>query len=241
MKEPRPRSRPADSRGSPWPARCSVGLPRDIVRPTRTFDDVLTSRRSLRKLAKASLRETLSILQYARHERAKWEHEGLLRYSRPNESAGALHSVDVLLVTRTGNPRVWFHDPRHRTIASLTVANETRLRDFLQDVDGIVPGARGCDLLVLAGDLQHLEQAYADALPLLYRDAGALLQTINLCATASDLGSCSLGITGSALLDAVAVGSGIHACGVAVIGRCDPIDPMPLDNRLQHADMPPDE
>jgi hypothetical protein len=79
-----------------------------------------------------------------------------------------------------------------------------------------------CDYLVLLGDPAVTESRYSDSRSLLWRDAGALMQTLHLCATAYRLAFCPAGISGGEIASAIfGTGTRLIGAGVAVVGRTD--------------------
>jgi hypothetical protein len=79
------------------------------------------------------------------------------------------------------------------------------------------PQAQG-DILILVADNTLTASQYENSEPLIWRDAGALMQTLHICATAFRLNFCPAGISGSELIAPYGE-SGLMAAGVAVVGR----------------------
>jgi nitroreductase len=83
----------------------------------------------------------------------------------------------------------------------------------------LLPDAQS-SILVFVADLPRANAIYQRPGSLIWRDAGALLQTISLAATAYRLGSCPLGLLGTEIVDALALPpERALAVGCAVIGR----------------------
>ena len=73
--------------------------------------------------------------------------------------------------------------------------------------------------LVLLGETGLVGAAYENPVSLLWRDAGALLATLHLCATSLGLGFCPLGVLGAEFAEAIFPGDAtVVGCGVAAIG-----------------------
>ena len=76
--------------------------------------------------------------------------------------------------------------------------------------------------LVLAGDLVRLGALYSDPVSLLWRDAGALLQTLALVSNFYRLAFCPLGNLGFEVVAALGLKTNeALALGCAVVGRAD--------------------
>ena len=72
---------------------------------------------------------------------------------------------------------------------------------------------------MLVGDMNRVAALYERPESLLWRDAGVLLQTLALVATAYRLALCPLGILGTAVVRALGLPEPILGVGVALIGR----------------------
>jgi hypothetical protein len=100
--------------------------------------------------------------------------------------------------------------------------------DFLANTDGLVrgrdrlraaaPDADGT-FLVLVADVSRTDAAYESAVSLVWRDAGALLATLHLTATAMALGFCFLGLLGHDIVASISDAPTLLAVGAAVVGE----------------------
>ena len=205
-------------------APASVGRSRGRIacpplRPASlTFDDVFLNRRSRRALARALLRDELGWLGYATAAQFEAEHQGLPRLLKPALAAGGLHAVTPILVSGLGYPRAWRCRPEAGKVDVLTIADPQAIRRLRAEASELLPDCSGCDLVVLVLDEALLAAAYEFWASLAWRDAGALLQTLALAATALGLGFCPLGILGGAALEALASPRRFRALGAAVVG-----------------------
>lgn len=218
--DPAPRSPPWGGEAEPWPVRHTLQLAAPAPPPVSTFAETLAARRSVRRMTAAPLREVANLLGFARAERRAWVHEGLRRASRPSPSAGALHPVEVLVVPMRGAPRAFRHVPDVPSLDILRVADPDALRLHRRFAAELAPEARGA-LLLFVGDAARVGAAYRRPDSLLWRDAGALLQTIHLCATAFRMAFCPLGPLGQEVFDAVLApvdGRSLRAVGTALVG-----------------------
>lgn len=77
-----------------------------------------------------------------------------------------------------------------------------------------------CDYLVLLADFALAEAHYERSQSLIWRDAGALMQTLHCCATAYRLAFCPAGILGFELAEVLfGPASRVAGVGVAAVGR----------------------
>lgn len=219
--DPRPRERALPYEAPEWPVAWSFRLP-NVVQPAAVeFTQVLEARSSSRHLTRAPLREVANLLMFASGARQAWG-SSPRRSLRPSHSAGAIHPISLLLVTGARKPRILRLDPYDARIELLRPDRSRRLAELMERAARIVPSATA-DILVLAAEPGLTGAVYEEANSLVWRDAGALMQTIHLCATALRLGLCPMGILGHEALEAVfGERPGLLAVGSAVIGRIVP-------------------
>ena len=110
------------------------------------------------------------------------------------------------------------YDPLAHQLDILVPKVLNNLCELAHAAGEIVPHARGTAVVLLA-DAARVAAAYDNPQSLLWRDAGALLQTLFLAATAFRLAFCPLGILGHEVVQALGLKKRITAAGVAMIGR----------------------
>jgi oxazoline/thiazoline dehydrogenase len=142
------------------------------------------------------------------------------RTQRPTPSAGAIHPLDLVLIAHDvdGLPRgIWMFDPYScDLIQESAIAPET--------VHGALETARNVGrlattppaLIVLRANFMRTLARYPSGGALVWRDTGALLATLHLCAEDLGLASCILGTTG--LLGGDRVDEGVIDTGALVVG-----------------------
>jgi SagB-type dehydrogenase family enzyme len=217
-KDPRPRRNAGTPVPLDWPVRSRVGCPPVVPPIPQTFAAVLEARRSIRVMQRAPLRELVNALAFATRPRALREGDVLMRSRRPSPSAGALHPIELVLVDWRGRPRVMRYDAFSHQLELLTVADPEALRRFIRACGDLLPEVRGT-ALVLIGHASRVAAVYETAASLLWRDAGALTQTLFLTATAFRLAFCPLGILGHEVVQALGLPADALATGAALMGR----------------------
>lgn len=201
-----------------WPIIRSLQCPRLAPPPPSTFAEILENRRSMRAMAPAPVREVVNAVAFATQPRQILTEDGLGRSRRPSPSAGALHPIEVLLVDWRGAPRAMRYNPWTHRLELLAVPAPDSLSILARSTSEILPSARGT-ALALVGQLSRVEGVYHEPQSLFWRDAGALLQTLFLAATAFRLAFCPLGVLGHEAVRAVGLESSLLACGIAMVGR----------------------
>jgi len=205
-----------------WPVRQSLRCPPVVAPLPQDFSTIVEARRSARAMRLAPLRELVNVIAFATRPRFVRDDESFARSRRLSPSAGALHPIDVLLVDWRGSPRVMRYDTWEHRLELLIVGNAQALGDLAQKCVEILPNTRGT-ALVLLGDLSTVSAAYENPTSLFWRDAGALLQTLALTATAYRLAFCPLGILGGEVASAIGLDKEhSQSAGAAMIGR--PLD-----------------
>lgn len=185
--------------------------------PAREFDDVLLSRRSSRILEAASMQEVAAAVRHAL--KADFVGTGIIagRKRKRVVSAGALHPVRCAIIGATDS--VVVYDDELDGFLSVHCREPRGLSSFRKKQATVLPEARG-HILVLMADVATVSTVYENPLSLIWRDAGAVLQTLALVSEAYGLSFCPSGILGQEVPDALLpAGHPYLGVGVAAIGR----------------------
>jgi hypothetical protein len=170
-------------------------------------------------MERAPLREVVNLVAFATRPRFVLEGDPLGRSRRLCVSSGALHPIDCVLFDPRGSLHVMRYDPCGHCVQLLVVKDRGALKRLDANCREILPEARGM-VMALVGDLSRVKSVYDNPWSLLWRDAGALLQTLALCAAAYRLAFCPLGALGAEMLGALDLGGrNIVPAGIAMIGR----------------------
>ena len=216
--DPSPHASPNPWTGISWPVVREWPWPPVVFPPAVDFRGLIESRRSRRVLSKISFRETINLISFAIAPRFE-NGEGRLRSL--SLSAGALHAVDLVLM-RGG--RLFRLDRRCRLLQALGPLDRPKLARFSDRTRELLPGADS-STVIFVGDLALIGAFYANPGSLLFRDAGALLQTLALAAEAYGLGFCPLGLLGREVVEALGLESTAAVpLGAAALGRQLPAD-----------------
>jgi len=165
----------------------------------------------------APLREIVNVVAFATRPRFVLADDALTRTRRPAPSAGALHPIDIVLADWRGVPRLMRYDSLSHQL-ELLICTKSHLGELGRVADEILPQAHGT-AIVLLGDVARVAAIYENCDTLFWRDAGALLQTLFLAATACRLAFCPLGILGHEVVRALGLVQRLTPAGVALIGR----------------------
>lgn len=132
-------------------------------------------------------------------------------------SAGALHPIKSVIIDCDGYAVTY--DDNNDAFLAIKPRNLDLLAKGLRGCTTVLPSAHG-HVIALMADVQLTSTIYENPESLLWRDAGAVLQTLALASEAFDLGFCPLGILGQEFVDALLPGDHHYlGVGVAVIGQ----------------------
>jgi hypothetical protein len=193
--EPAPRWQPV-ARRSPLPDGPTVALPRSIRTPAVDFVDVLNDRMSSVGVA-LTANDLSSLLWHSTFLRARRPGRfGIPWESRSAPSAGGLPPIRLLVLPiEDGAPSGLFDVGEHALVSIGTVAldaNRESIRNILGEVGGTT--------IQMAADQALLEGCYEHSNSLMWRDAGALIATICLVATALGLVATAVGRVGDTIV-----------------------------------------
>jgi len=211
--DPVPRSDDGACVAYRWPVEHRESFKTLQSPPEKSFLEVFEGRRSTRQLGYASLDTILSALHFALSARFRKEGDALNRSQRPSLSAGALHPISVMLFT---DSRVLRLDTDAFALEQLVFPEDAR-DAWVSMCRRVLPDANGT-FLVLVADMARPEAAYVNSESLVWRDAGAMLQTLALTAELFGLGFCPLGILGNDVVSVLPSSGQLLAVGSAVVG-----------------------
>lgn len=196
-----------------WPVENSRQFQPSSPPQKTSFVEVFENRRSTRALELAPLDQIVGALLFALAPRYWKEGDSLRRSRRPALSGGALHPISVLLFADSAVFRL-----NADLFALEKLAFPAQARDaWLQKCKTLLPTAGGT-FIALVADLTRPLSAYANVESVVWRDAGAMLQTLALAAELFGLGFCPLGILGSEVVSALPASEQLLAVGAAVLG-----------------------
>jgi oxazoline/thiazoline dehydrogenase len=172
-------------------------LPGAVTNPDR-FLEVLESRRSVRAGTRAPSIEELSALLYyaARVRDLSTPQDGHQITRRPYPNAGAAYELEIYPVIGCCSgvePGIYYFDPH--AFRLFRVGTNAMVPSLLEDARVASGASSSPDIqLVITARFRRLAWKYESiAYALILKNAGVLLQTLSLTATALDLAACPLG------------------------------------------------
>lgn len=184
----------------------------------KSFLDVIDDRRSIRRLRPPSIERLATLLWHgARTRETGTRPDGLPWQHRASPSAGGLHPIELFILPSIEGSLLRYDSIVHALdlVGEVDSAQlehgRSRLRSVLEEAQGTY--------LILVADVTRTEAVYEHAESLVWRDAGALLATLQLTATAMGLGFCLIGLLGSEVVASLSGPPTLRAVGAAVVGE----------------------
>jgi SagB-type dehydrogenase family enzyme len=179
-----------------------------IAAPSLALADIFERRHSARSFGPATLAQVSTLLLRSARVR-DWAiaENGYQATHRPAPSAGARHPFDLHVIVGQELQGLDAGEYAFDAVAGALVAG-ARSRDRTDGVLARVGEQLGApspppSAIFLIADLDRTLSRYPGGMSLIWRDAGALLQTLHLCATDLGLSSCIAGTCGVLCDDAV--------------------------------------
>lgn len=211
--EPRPRRHWTPSGQAPLPkADRIIVLPKFPQLDTDSFGLVLARRRSEVPMQDLRLSELGEILwMSARTQRASSRFQ-----LRPHPSAGGQHPTTLAILRHRGG-RIYFYDPvRHALqVNRRPISHVAMMR---RQIAKVLPDAVGTAILVLLTP-EITRAKYEAHQSLMWRDAGALLATLHLAATACGKRSTLIGLLGERWPEYMGLPPRMIPGGILLIGE----------------------
>lgn len=226
---PRPVSDIGDVPMVQWRYLRTIACPQLIAPDASTFREVVEARRSQRAMERGAFRHIVNAVAYATCVRQEMDNDLRHRSRRISPSAGALHPIEVVLVLPGGVPRVFRYNPWSNVLEALVIVNKDAIVAFNRSCAMALPEAYATTA-VLLGAPARVAACYDESASLLWRDAGAVIQTLCLTATAFGLASCPLGLLGHEIVAATGMAQEVIALGAVRLGTIPPIDANPHSN-----------
>ncbi|MES2808062.1 MAG: nitroreductase family protein [Bacteroidota bacterium] len=146
--------------------------------------------------------------------------DGYVLSHRPSPSAGARHPIDILVCSNASQPTVAYYNPFEHSLNTLRL-DLVVVTELVAHINTAVDMQQGVFLWLLAHPSRTAAK-YEHPESLIWRDAGALLQQIQLTAIALKLSSCALGTLAEPFASQLFenIGSVVSAGGI-IVGNLD--------------------
>lgn len=196
-KNPKPKLSPNKTPIRSYSFEDSIQLQKPSFELTESLGKALELRKSERSFSKITFEQLSSLLWYsAKVKDIKISETGSILTHRTSPSAGAIHPIDIF-VSLSGNIEdrfLYYYDPFNHRLNKL-ILDKTKLESFFFHVNMNL-SLSNATLIWFVADAERTASKYENPVSLIWRDAGALIMTIQLVATDLKLQSCVIGTLG---------------------------------------------
>ena len=179
-----------------YPISETIRLAIPTLFPSTSFIDVIKERKSSSDFKGLSIDQLSHLLWLScKVKDIAIDSTGYILTHRPSASAGGRHPIDVLVLSPIlGNSAVYYYNPFEHTLNKLYLREKDLVELQLHVNESIALG--DATLLWLLAHPTRTTAKYNNAVSLIWRDAGALVHSIQLACTFLDINSCALGSLG---------------------------------------------
>lgn len=202
-----------------YPISETVRLAIPTVFPSTNFIDVIQERKSCRDFKGLSIDQLSNLLWLScKVKDIAIDSTGYILTHRPSASAGGRHPIDVLVLSPIlGNSTVYYYNPFEHTLNKLYLV-DTDVAELQSHVNESI-ALGGATILWLLTHPARTTAKYNNAVSLIWRDAGALIHSIQLACTFLNTNSCALGSLGEPYISNIFSKIGeVWSAGGIVIG-----------------------
>ena len=199
-----------------YPINEVIKLSRDIKPLDKRFDTVISSRKSIRLFKQLELTQIGDILWYVAKVRDTYHQDnGYILTHRGTASAGARHPIDIIInIPVLSKGDFYYYNPFEHSLNNL---KEFEGNNLIAHVNNIID-TKNATIIWLVAHKYRTQAKYSDADSLIWRDAGALINGIQMVCSAMDLNSCPIGSLGEPYISGYFNQEGIVGAGGLLIG-----------------------
>lgn len=179
----------------------TIKLPRLINSIPVSFDQVILKRKSDRNFDQISLQQLSDLLWYtSKVKMFSIQNNGYILTHRGSASAGARHPIDIVIFNKILLKCENFHyyNPFNHSLNKLADPSK-EFDSFLKHLNEIVDSSNATVVWFIAHKVRTSAK-YSNADSLIWRDAGALINSFQMVSTAMGLKSCPVGSLGEPYL-----------------------------------------
>jgi len=219
MKNPQPKATEERVTIFDYPIQHTINLSRNIDPLPARFDEVITDRKSKRDFSRISLQQLSNILWYtAKVKQTFVQDNGYILSHRGTPSAGARHPIDILIINQTllDSNLPHYYNPIGHSLNRLDLPAQINL-NFLNHINAII-STTSATIIWFIAHLERTAAKYDNPESLIWRDAGALINSIQLTCTAMNVNCCPIGSIGEPYIGDFFNQDGIFGAGGVLIG-----------------------
>jgi len=217
-KNPEPRKQTKNISLFNYPIEENLILRKPKVKPKIPFFDVLRNRKSERNFSRLSIDKISNVLWYsAKVKKVIATHKGYIITTRNLPSGGSLHPIDIFvsLPNTIKKRNIFYYNPFIHSLAKLNV-NHSLLLHFFSNINNCL-NCKNATIIWFGAFSSIVDAKYKNPLSLIWRDAGVLLMTVQLTASALSVKSCPVGTLGEPFFSKM-MGNNVNSVGGILIG-----------------------
>ena len=184
------------------------------------FWDVVKNRKSTRVFSELSLDKINKVLwASAKVKEIFVQDDGYVLTRRPSASAGARHPIDIIIQSPILDDieTFYYYNPFVHSLNKLRLKDKL-IREFRNHVSSILNLNQATIMWFIAHPVRT-EVKYDNSSSLIWRDAGALIHSIQLVCTGLGINSCAVGSLGEPFISGMFADYGnVYGVGGIVIG-----------------------
>lgn len=219
MKNPRPKSEESIAKIE-LEYTYEIKLPSIGEQPLVNFAEVLEVRKSSRDFGPISIFQLSEVLFLSSRVKVHVTNEnGYVLNHKPFPSAGARHPIDIFISSKTlfQNNKLLFYDGDNHVLKALNI-DENVCTQLMTHLLESFPNSEEATIIWFIAFPQKTAAKYDNYESLIWRDIGALANTIHLTCTFFGLNSCISGTLGYPYISKIFEGYTIQSGGAILIG-----------------------
>jgi len=187
--------------------------PNDL--PNASFQSILERRRSRRTFGGISINQLSTLLWFsANTKHREFGPNGVTWQLKPSPSAGGKHPIQILVFSPDGQLSIY--DSVRHSLGLISTCS-TNYLEFQNSIGNVVDVQLGT-VIWFAAHFDLTMAKYKNGESLVWRDSGALSQTLNLVSESMNLNFCQLGISGEPSISALLQNQGLEGVGGCIVG-----------------------
>jgi SagB-type dehydrogenase family enzyme len=217
-KNPEPRNGTKKISSFNYPIEETFSLLKPKKKSKTLFFNVLNDRKSERNFSKLSIDDLSSILWHsAKVKKIVSINNGYILTTRNYPSAGSMHPIDIFvsLPNTLVKRDIFYYNPFAHELSRLTL-NRSLLSHFFYTINNCL-NCKNSTIIWFGAFSSIVDSKYRNPDSLIWRDAGVLLMTFQLTASALSFNSCAVGTLGEPFFSKM-MGNKINSVGGILIG-----------------------
>lgn len=197
MKNPQPKATEERVTSFNYPIQHTIKLSKNIDPLPARFDQVITGRKSQRTFSGNNLQQLSNILWYtAKVKQTFVQDNGYVLTHRGTPSAGARHPIDILIIDKVlfDNDLPHYYNPIEHSLNKLDLATQI-VETFIRHIDTLID-TTNATIMWFVVHPERTAAKYENPESLIWRDAGALINSVQLTCTALNIKCCPVGSLG---------------------------------------------